>query len=146
VSKDRLLSDAEKVAMTRATHDMALAMIDDFQYMRETLNKSQPTAGDVRRMGNVLRRILIDKDGDIRKVAPPRIGRIELMAPDTRPLEKTKELWDFLALGKAKLFGAGIGNIAYHHGIGRRIPKGFDGNKVVLLRLDGFLSVCPGSC
>jgi hypothetical protein len=68
------LSDDERRAMIAATHDMALAMVDDLEHIRELLAKSEPTAGDIRRMSNVLRRILIDNSGDLRKVATPRIG------------------------------------------------------------------------
>jgi hypothetical protein len=117
MSKDRILTDAEKAAMIRATHDAAWAMIDDFHYMRDIFSKTQPTAGDLRRMSGTLRRILIDNGGDIRKIAPPRIGRLELMAPDTLPIEKEgrKEPWDLLVLGRAQVFGAGVGNFAFHH-------------------------------
>src|SRR3954453_15394562 len=128
--------------MIRATHDAASAMIDDLQYMRETFSKPAPTAGDLRRMSGVLRRLLIDNGGDLPKIGPPRIGRIELLSLDTLPLERAnrKQPWHFLVLGKALLFRAGIGNIAVHREIDSVMPSDFDRNKIISLSLDGFLT------
>src|SRR5271169_3761758 len=64
------LSDEAKKAMVATTHETALAMVDDLQHMREIIAKSDMTPGDIRRLSNPLRRMLIDNNGDLRKLYP----------------------------------------------------------------------------
>jgi hypothetical protein len=71
--------------MIAATYESALAMVGDIQHMREVVEKPEPTPGDIWRLSNPLRRILIENNGDLRKIAPPRIGRIKLLVPDILP-------------------------------------------------------------
>src|SRR6476619_2455796 len=74
------LSDQEKQAMLIATHETALAFVDDIQHVREVISKPEPTPGDIRRISNPLRRILIDNNGDIKTVAPPELGGLNYLA------------------------------------------------------------------
>jgi hypothetical protein len=137
------LTDVERAAMIRATHETAVAMADDLQHMREIIAKPEPTPGDIRRMSNLLRRILIDHGGDLRKVAPPRLGkRLELVAPDLEPLERAgeEEPWPFLSAGFANVLGIGLTALTIPPD---RQPKAVDDyrpSKTILLSLDRFRS------
>jgi hypothetical protein len=141
MKKSMALSDAEKAAMIRVTHEAALAMVDDLQHMREIIAKPEPTPGDIRRMSSQLRRILIDNGGDICKIAPPRIGPLRLTAPDTLPLEKAarKEPWVFLSAGVAEFFGFGFGAWAVNEGE-RPLAEDYQPDGTVSLRIDRFLA------
>jgi hypothetical protein len=100
------LSPEEKRAMIAATYDAAKAMVDDLEHIRETMAKPLPTGGDLRRMSNLLRRLLIDNGGDLRKIAPPRLsGRLYLIAPASRPEVGKEQPWIFASYGSGGLFG-----------------------------------------
>lgn len=71
-----------------ATRDAAFAFIEDLEYIRKLTAESVPSRGDIRRLSCVLRRLLIDDNGDLRKIAPCRTGRVELLAPDLKPYIK----------------------------------------------------------
>src|SRR5664279_1875092 len=94
-------SDEDKKAAIRATHDAAWAMVEDLQHMRALLSKRDPAPDDVRRISVELRRILIDSGGDLRKIAPPRIGKVKLTAPDNAPIVKQGNVtpWPLLSAG-----------------------------------------------
>jgi hypothetical protein len=139
------LSDQEKQAMLIATHETALAFADDIQHVREVISKPEPTPGDIRRISNPLRRILIDNNGDIKKVAPPRIGRIELLGPDILKLVRSgeKQPFAFLAAGVADVFGITVDAfMAEPSGVNeaRKISSSYEPGKIVPLRVDTFLS------
>jgi hypothetical protein len=137
-----VLSDDAKRAMIAATHEGALAMIDDLQHMREVIAKPEPTPGDIRRLSNPLRRILIDNGGDLRKIAAPRLGRIELLVPDILALIRSgeKRPYAFLSAGVADVFGLSVDAWMVEQGSQPRSVPGFEPGKTVSVRLDGFLS------
>ena len=58
---------------TISTRETAAAFIEDMRHLRDVVNK--PDATELRRLTNILRRLLID--GDLGKIAAPRIGRFE---------------------------------------------------------------------
>src|SRR4051812_12857499 len=103
-----VLSPAEKRGMIAATHEAAWDMLDELNHMRETISKPVPTSGDLRRMSNLLRRLLIDNGGDLRKIVPPRLERrLQLLAPHVQSFIKAQErdpCW-FASLGASGLFG-----------------------------------------
>jgi len=100
------LSPEEKLSMIAATYDAAKAMIDDLEHIRETIAKPLPTSGDLRRMSNLLRRLLIDNGGDLRKIAPPRLDRrLYLAAPASCPEAGSEQPWIFASFGSGGLFG-----------------------------------------
>src|SRR4051812_40743305 len=136
------LTATEKAAMIATTHETALALVDDLQHIREIIAKPEPTPGDIRRISNQLRRILIDSGGDIRKVAPPRIGPLELLAPDILPLIRLGERkpWNFLSAGVAEVFGITVDALILQEGAHSRSVKGYRQGSTVSIRLDGFLS------
>jgi len=77
-----VLSEIEKGKLRESTHEAALVLLDDLEFMRGTLAKKNPTAGDVRRVSVILRRLLLD--GHLAAVGGPRLGRIKLIIPDNR--------------------------------------------------------------
>jgi hypothetical protein len=133
-----VLSDDAKKAMIHATRDTAAAMIDDLQHMREVIAKTEPTPGDIRRLSNPLRRILLDNGGDLRKIAPPRIGKLELLVPDIRPLIKSGEKvpYNLFSAGLAEVLGMSLDALMMPV---RQVP-GYVPERVISVRLDGFLS------
>jgi hypothetical protein len=145
------LSAIEKQAMIAATHGAAWDMIDDMNHMRETVVKPQPTSGDLRRMSSLLRRLLIDSGGDIRKISPPRLGRrLHLTAPDVHPFLKDheREPCDFASLETRGIFGLNAESLTIGTKTKPAPPEtwtleGLRGDQpetLISLRLDGFLS------
>ncbi|HEV2596454.1 MAG TPA: hypothetical protein VGU01_14780 [Sphingomicrobium sp.] len=96
------LTDEEKQAMRAATHEAAIAFLDDLKFMRRTLSSPQPTAGDVRRLSVVIRRFLLD--GHLNAVAGPRMGRAHVVVPDFQCLAKYPQS-EFISVGVPPLFG-----------------------------------------
>jgi hypothetical protein len=47
-------------------------------HLREVLHKSVPERGELRRMSNVLRRILVEED--LKRISVPRLGKITITA------------------------------------------------------------------
>ena len=64
-----ILSDEEKAVMIAITRGVAHDLLDDLDYIRVIIKKEHLVPGDIRRLSNQLRRILID--GDLAKVASP---------------------------------------------------------------------------
>lgn len=133
------LSQTEKQAMIRATHETAWAMVEDLDHIREVL---APSAGDIRRMSNVLRRILIDNNGDLRKIGTPRIGRVHLLVPDILPLVRSgeKKPYAFLSAGVADVFGISIDAWMMEQSSQVRNVNDYEPGRTAEVRIDGFLS------
>lgn len=93
MSKEKL-SDAEKALQIERTRDAALVLADDLQHIRDIASRPLPSPGDLRRMSSLLRRILVE--GDLRKVANPRVGKVVIKAPDYRVLHRANENRPFL--------------------------------------------------
>ncbi|EHS53318.1 hypothetical protein PDO_4297, partial [Rhizobium sp. PDO1-076] len=94
-----------------ATKQAAFNLLDDLQHMRDVVAKIAITSGDLRRLSNVLRRLLIDESGDLPKVASPRLGRtLFLTAPDIDSMTKQvdEEGLYFASLGASKIFGSRV--------------------------------------
>lgn len=102
------LSDVEKLAMVAATHEVGLNLIDDLVHIREVVGKIDITSGDLRRLSNQLRRLLIDNGGDLRKISPPRLNRpLKLLAPSTKTSKRAirDNLYTFYSLGQSGIYG-----------------------------------------
>jgi len=79
-------SDDDRLTMIASTHSLAKNMVEDLVDMRENISKTPPSPGYLRRASNLLRRLLIDKNGDLRKIAPPRLKRRPMIVvPDSKP-------------------------------------------------------------
>lgn len=67
------------------TRESAAVLLEDLQHFREVLGRVEPSRGELRRLTNTLRRILIEQD--IIKIANPRLGhRFMLTVNDTIPM------------------------------------------------------------
>lgn len=136
------LSEEQKREMIATTHEIAWAAMEDIEYIRSIVLKSDPTPRDVRHSSNVLRRLLIDNGGDLRKISPPRLGRrLYLTAPDLGLLIKAGETepWPFMSAGVADVFGISIDAWCVNRGKQTR-PIDYQPGKTVQLALDNFLA------
>jgi len=62
--------------MARATRELALALLEDIRHLRGVVTRPIPHQDELRRASATLRRLLIE--GDLSKVAAPRIGKVVL--------------------------------------------------------------------
>ena len=83
------LTSEQREQMRESTRSAAHALSDDLKHMREVIAKEQFTAGDLRRISNQLRRILVN--GDLRKVAAPRVAKILIEAPQLKAFHHFNE-------------------------------------------------------
>lgn len=102
---------SDRLERIERTRDAAWNMLDDLKHLRETLTVSQPTSGDIRRMSNQVRRLLIDNGGDLVRIAAPRLRRkLMFQVPDFKREAKTTNENDtfFVALGGGGIFGSAL--------------------------------------
>lgn len=132
-----MLTDAEKAAMRATTHDAALVLIDDLEHIRQIISKEEPDPGDLRRMSNVLRRILIE--GDLRKIATPRLGKIAIIGPDLRSFyrENEREPYQFLAADTFVVHGISFSAFSFDPHTPTR-QTGYRPGNLVPLRVEPF--------
>lgn len=125
--------DENRLAETR---EGALVMLDDLRYLRSVLAKTDPTPGDVRRLVPQLRRILIE--GDLQKIAAPRIGRAKLLAPDVQPYLASNLVhpFRFVSVGEVYLFGFHLVSLSIRTGKN----ESFGQRQNLSLSVDKFLS------
>ena len=118
-------------------------MLDDLTYMRQVVMRSEPNPGEIRRLSNVLRRLLLASGGlDFNRVAPPRIGELLFDTHDVKPLIKANKSqpWEFLSVGGAYLWGSVHPSWALHPGAGVvRDWMGFDNELRIPLKLGTFM-------
>lgn len=136
------MSPDRKRTLISETTSVAATLADDLQFIRATVASGTPTSGDVRRLSNLLRRVLIDNGGDIRKVAPPRVGRIEIIAPDLNPKINSCDTFPVVvaSLGEAMYHDVIFSTLIIERStLARNIP-GFSPNNIISLGLDGFLN------
>lgn len=96
---------AERIAATR---DAAIALVEDLEHVREVLKRKLTSRGEIRRLSAVMRRLLVD--GDLGRVAAPRIEKLTILAPDRKPyynVEKSARVL-FFASGGAPIFGVNL--------------------------------------
>jgi hypothetical protein len=130
------ISPENRERLLNATKETAAAFIEDLGHIRELI-KSDPARGDVRRLSGILRRFLVDNDGDIRRIAPPRLDRrIQFSAPDNNDFYAAdrKVPFQFFASGAGisfQLFGAALRGLCVRPGIQPPFP--FDSERVVSL-------------
>jgi hypothetical protein len=87
------------------TREDAAVLLDDMEFMRESIQKDQIRSGEIRRMSAILRRFLVD--GMIKKVSSPRTGKINIICPDESKfvISNKKQKFLFFGLGFIKIFG-----------------------------------------
>lgn len=130
------------------TKQGAAAFIEDLEHIRDIVRTSdKANAGEIRRLSNVLRRLLIDNGGDLRSIAPPRIGRFTLASFDNGPILKSeaKKPIAFYQSGGGAIFGVYVraGLIEANRPgepPGPRPLDNFDPESTISLPLDNFLA------
>jgi hypothetical protein len=117
------------------------AFIDDLEHLRAMLAAEAPTRDDIRRASLTLRRLLID--GELRRLAAPRIGRLHFDVPDNNPVYKAaaKEPFLFFASAGFPVGGTVLRALSASRGKQRRVlAKDFDADRTASVSLDGFLA------
>src|ERR1700674_4527094 len=75
--------------LLNATRHAAVAFLEDLTHLRDVSKGVNQSSGELRRISNELRRLLIDNGGDLPDIAAPRIGRLMFKAPDNNPIYKS---------------------------------------------------------
>lgn len=83
------LTEEKRLKLIEETRQAAFALADDLAFIRKLLAQNDLSPGDIRRMSAQLRRFLVD--GDLRRVAAPRVGRLYIKAPQLKPLHHANE-------------------------------------------------------
>lgn len=137
-----ILAPEERAQLIAATQGVASAFIEDMPHIRQVLNRTDPDKGEIRRLSNVLRRLLIDKGGDLRDIAAPRIGKFTLLSPDIGPFYKSarKEPFVYFQSGNVSVFGISFAAILFEPGSQARKVDGYNPDATVALPMDNFLS------
>jgi hypothetical protein len=128
--------------LLNVTRGAAMALVEDLPHIREVVNRPDPDKGELRRLSNELRRLLIDNGGDLRDVAAPRIGRFKLLSFDNNPVFKAerKEPFAFYQSGGAAVYGVHMRAATLVKGPKVRALENFDPDRTLPLDLDNFLS------
>jgi hypothetical protein len=138
-------SAAERLIETKPG---AAAFLEDLGHVRDIVRTSDKAdAGEIRRLSNVLRRLLIDNGGDLRSIAPPRIGRFTIASFDNGPVLKSeaRKPIAFYQSGGGAIFGVYVrAALIEANQLGeppgpRPLPD-FDPERTISLPLDNFLA------
>jgi hypothetical protein len=141
---DRNLNHTEAQDRLVATREAARAFVEDVGHMRDVVLGDKIDLGEIRRLSGVLRRLLVDGNGDVRSIAPPRTGRIQIVAPDNNAVYKfeRKNPFDFFGSGSgsnAKIFGVSVRAARLiNNEYNKPIPD-FNEDDIITLNQDGFL-------
>lgn len=130
-----------KARLLIATREAAAAFLEDMTYLREVLKRPDPVRGELRRLSNELRRLLVDNGGDLPGIAAPRIGRLMFQAPDNNPYYRAERghALSYFASGSSLFFGISVRGFMMFSGKSPRMEQ-FDPEHTVDLPLDRFLS------
>jgi hypothetical protein len=137
------LNAKERDKLLRSTKEAAAAFAEDMDHIRDIASRVIPDAAELRRASGHLRRLLIDNNGDLRKIAACRIGKFSLKALDNAPYYREEGPQSYLLFASG-LIGAPSGlpfrGIVFNRpGEYRNIEKDESGN-LIDLNLDGFLA------
>jgi len=134
----KILSEAEKTILKGKTGGAALVLLDDLKHIRSIVAKQEPDPGDLRRMSSLLRRILVE--GDLRKIAAPRLGKISIISPDLEALYRANEEEPFflLAADSFKTHGISFATITVEKRSSARDLPGHDSSALLPLPLEPF--------
>ena len=70
----------KQATLLEETRESAIAVLEDIRHLGSVVAKAETQAVDLRHASAILRRLLVE--GTLRRVANPRIGKIELSAID----------------------------------------------------------------
>lgn len=105
-----VLPEDQKKAMRDATKEMAEAMLEDLEHFRAAVRRQNTSRSELRLLSTSLRRLLVNDE--LRKIASPRIGKLELSAPDYHPLHEVA------AKAVEVQFSGGVGTRVFGQSIG----------------------------
>jgi hypothetical protein len=134
------LSPEHRAKLLASTREAATHLVEDLQHFREVLARTDPSRGELRRLSAVLRRFLVE--GDLSRVATPRIGKVLLRVLDNHPHYKVETEWPHLFFGSAgvEAFGMWIRAASINKGGVPPLPRDYDPERTASVRVDGFLS------
>jgi hypothetical protein len=143
------LTPDQRTKMLVLSREAANAFVEDMVEIRRVLANEGASTAEVRRLSNILRRLLVGRD--LATIAAPRMGRVEILAPDTRPIYKYEKITPlrFCIIGGAKIFGwSGLIRVMAFDGVShpdqippdQLHPKDFNPEARVALRVDNFLA------
>jgi hypothetical protein len=137
-----LLTPERREQLISATREAAAAFVEDLPHIRETVNKVDPDRGELRRLSNVLRRLLIDNGGDLRSVAAPRVGKFAIVTPDNKPAYKAdkKRPYTFFGSAGVRAFGIWIRAVAVEAAAKHQPLENFNPEQCIPLPMDNFLA------
>jgi hypothetical protein len=96
----------QKAERVHATHQAAIAFVEDLDHVRAVEQRPDSSGGELRRLSVVARRLLVD--GELGNIAAPRIGRFKLQMPDHSDVyalgDRVKDIVSF-ASGGSPVFG-----------------------------------------
>jgi hypothetical protein len=134
-----ILNEDQRAKMREATHEAAIALVDDLGHVRTMATVMDPNAGDIRRFSNQLRRLLIE--GALVRVAAPRTGKIHIEAPDAKLFHhrNDKAPFPFAFTDTVTVFGIQISVLAIEQANSTPMePQGFDSDARIKLPVDTF--------
>ena len=134
------ISPENRARLLDATREAAAAFLEDMRYIRGIVEQNSRDRRELRHLSALLRRILIDNNGDIRSIAPPRTGKIVLTAPDNSlfyPIDRATPFTAFFS-GGPKMMGLEYRGLVMHSFDVQ--PRGYDPERTIQLSQDGFLS------
>lgn len=110
------LSPENKQKLLVDTGDAAAALLEDLASIRSLVDRAEIRPDEIRRMSAILRRLLVE--GDLRNIASPRVGRIEVVVPDLKvPHQKIdNNNFVFFSCGHVSLFGMYIAALTLNKG------------------------------
>jgi hypothetical protein len=150
-----ILSEAQRLALQKQTRNAAEALLEDLQHFRSLMNRRETSRSELRHLSTTVRRLL--SDGELAKIAVPRIGKLTLNAPDYHPLYEVAARAasvQFIGGAGTRIFGQRIGPNSLmrfrNHPISENVEDyvrrmgtpsvPFDAEKRISLRLPNFLS------
>lgn len=123
------------------TKESAATLVEDLQHFRDILGLLEPSRGEIRRLANSLRRLLIEQD--IIKIAAPRLDkRFMFNVNDVMPIFRALdgEPGTFFYNGGATVFGIDLSNLVKYPLKIAHKAKGHDSKRMIELSVDQFLS------
>ena len=136
------ISPENRYRRLTATREAAAAFVEDMAHIRGLLGKEELTPTEIRHLSGILRRLVIDSD--LRSIAPPRIGELNILAHDNSSIHHFARKRPLFLFARITVFNceyrAIVGVAGYHFSHERDLGADFDKYKLIALRLDGFLN------
>jgi hypothetical protein len=134
------ISPENRERLLVASKGAAAAFVEDMAHIREVLAHEEVAPRHIRLLSGVLRRLLVDND--LRTIAPPRTGAVDILAPDNSAIYRAaRKQPPFLFLsGGITVFNTEFRALGGPAGKSFVLEPEFDKSKTVALGIDGFLS------